>query len=93
MTQLDFDDLVEFAFQEKKNLMAEQIRLYQEEKMAKMDSSQDAFNSSVNDCLDSLEIALEGLNQKQISSETFITSQRLLAGCLSIQVNRAVMAY
>ena len=36
---------------------------------------------------------MEGLNQKQISSETFIVSERLFASCLNIQVMKTVMAY
>ena len=36
---------------------------------------------------------MEGLNQKQISSETFIVTERLFASCLNIKVMKTAMAY
>jgi hypothetical protein len=65
--------------------MAEQIRVYQEEKIqAKLEQGPDDFSSSVSELLDQVEISLEELNQKQISSETFIVAERLFANSMSI---------
>lgn len=94
MTELELEELVEYAFEEKKSLMAEQIRNYQEGKIqANEHEGHEAFNLSVNELLDKVEISLEALNQKQISSETFILNSRLFANCLEIKVMKAVMAY